>query len=416
MLTPEENALLTQVGPGTPCGALLRRYWQPVCYVGDLSAEAPTRAVTIMGEELVVFRLPDGSYGCMQAHCAHRGTSLRYGFVEDCGIRCAYHGWKYDATGQCIEQPFEPAGSTFKERIKLRAYPARALGGLVFVYMGPEPAPVLPPWDFLVWTHGRRMLERQPPLNCSWLQAEENTADVTHTYFLHGHMLYTRGKKDRATLRLYRPFEGYGFQPFEWGLLKTWKYGETELWPAVFEAGNMLLFPNILRFAYSMHWRVPLDDTHTHVFAMRFITGEPASPEELENPPIEDHPAQYLPDGSYDMSTIWAHDRMAWETQGPVMDRSNEHLGASDRGVVLYRQMLRQQIERVQEGLDPLGLLRDPREIIELPLDQYVDANAAPSAGAERTVFDYLNDEQEWFDVPRGAARAPGYMREEPGR
>ncbi len=107
---------------------------------------------------------------------------------------------------------------------------------------------------------------------------------------------------------------------------------------------------------------------------------------------------------------------MAWETQGPIMDRGNEHLGASDRGVVLYRQMLRQQIERVQQGLDPLGLIRDPREIVELPLDQYVDANAAPTAGTERTVFDYLNDEQEWFEVPQGAARAPGYMQEEPGR
>ncbi len=253
-----------------------------------------------------MFRLPEGGYGCVQAHCAHRGTSLRYGFVEDCGIRCAYHGWKYDATGQCIEQPFEPAGSTFKERIRLTAYPARALGGLVFIYMGPEPAPVLPRWDFLVWTHGRRQLERQPVLNCNWLQAQENTADVTHTYFLHGHALYTRGKTDRATLRLYRPFERYGFQPFEWGLLKAWQYGETEQWPAAFEAGNMLLFPNILRFAYSMHWRVPLDDTHTHIFALRFIAGEPASPEALENPPIEDHPGQYLPDGSYDLETIWA--------------------------------------------------------------------------------------------------------------
>src|SRR5262249_13964037 len=157
------NALLTQVGPGTPCGALLRRYWQPVCYVPELTAAQPTRADTILGEELVVVRLPDGSYGCVQAHCAHRGTSLRDGLVDDCRIRCAYHGGKCDARGQCVEQPFEPAGSTFKERIKLGAYAARALGGLVFVYLGPEPAPVLPPWDVLVWTDGHRLLRRQPP-------------------------------------------------------------------------------------------------------------------------------------------------------------------------------------------------------------------------------------------------------------
>jgi len=424
VLTPEENALLTRVGPDTPCGALLRRYWQPVCYVGELSATAPTKAVTILGEELVVFRLPESGYGCVQAHCAHRGTSLRYGFVGDCGIRCAYHGWKYAATGQCIEQPFEPAGSTFKERIRLTAYPARALGGLVFIYMGPEPAPVLPPWDVLVWTDGHRMLRRQPVLNCSWLQAQENSADITHTYFLHSHTLYTQGRRDRGTMRLYRPFERYGFQPFEWGQIKAWQYGPNDQWPAELAAGNPLIFPNMLRNignGHDMHWRVPVDDTHTLVFVVHFTPGEPAaSAEELENPPLEDHPDQYLPDGSHAMDTFWGQDRMAWETQGPVMDRGNEHLGASDRGVVLYRQMLRQQIERVQQGLEPLGVIRDPEcKLVELPMWIVADDNSAKGeefaaqAGLGKigqSMSAYFDDRQEWFDVPEGAARKPGAL------
>ncbi len=412
MLTPEENALLTQVGTGTPCGELLRRYWQPVCYVGELTAAEPRKAVTVMGEELVIFRLPDDSYACLEEHCAHRCTSLAYGFVERDGLRCPYHGWKYAPTGQCIEQPFEPAGSTFKDRIKLAAYPAQALGGLVFIYMGPAPAPLLPHWDFLVWTEGRRVLQRQEPLRCNWLQIQENTADVTHTYFLHGHALYQNGKRDRASLRLYRPFERFGFQPFERGLIKAWEYAETAQWPRALEVGNLLIFPNILRFGYTMHWRVPLDDTRTHVFAARFDPSPPARADAREV--IEDHPPQYRPDGRHSLETIWAQDRMAWETQGRIMDRAKEHLGASDRGIILFRQMLREQIERVQQGHDPLGVIRDPAEQrIELPLDQYVDAGAAPTATTERTMFSYLDERQEWFDVPEGAARTPAYTRGE---
>ncbi len=100
MLTQEENELPTRVGPGTRCGELLRRYWQPICYAGELSAARPTKRVKLLHEELVVFRLPSGEYGCLAEHCAHRGVSLAYGFVEDCGIRCAYHGWKFDVAGR----------------------------------------------------------------------------------------------------------------------------------------------------------------------------------------------------------------------------------------------------------------------------------------------------------------------------
>src|SRR5207247_280696 len=131
-------------------GALLRRYWQPVGYVGDLTAQKPIKRVKVMHEDLVVYRTPDGAYGCLGEHCAHRGASLAYGFVEDCGIRCAYHGWKYDLQGGCLEQPFEPAGSTYKERVKHPAYPVQTLAGILWVYMGPQPAPLLPRWDVLV--------------------------------------------------------------------------------------------------------------------------------------------------------------------------------------------------------------------------------------------------------------------------
>lgn len=402
MLSEQENDYLTRVGPGTPCGELLRRYWQPVCHAAELTPDDPARPVKILGEELVVFRLPDGTYGCMDEHCAHRRTSLAYGWVEKDGIRCPYHGWKYDCSGQCTEQPFEPAGSNFKQHVRLKAYPAQGLGGLVWVYMGPTPAPELPRWDLLVWTNGRRLWGRQPVLNCNWLQIVENSADVTHTYFLHGHMLYTTGDRSKPSMRLYRPFEGYGFQPNEWGMVKSWQYGQTELWPAAKEAGNMFVFPTMVRFATDMQWRVPADDTHTHVFAVTFQPGDEVPPEAREV--VEDAVSHYRPDGRYDKTTIWAQDRMAWETQGDVCDRTKEHLGVTDRGVIMYRQMLKEQIQRVQNGQDPVGVMREPQDIVELPLDQYVGGSGKMS------MWDYMDERYEWYEVPDGAARKPGEL------
>jgi 5,5'-dehydrodivanillate O-demethylase len=418
MLTQEENELLTRTGPGTPCGELLRRYWQPICYAAELSAEQPTKRVTMLHEELVVFRTPEGDYGCVAEHCSHRGASLAYGFVENCGIRCAYHGWKYGLDGACLEQPFEPAGSSYARRIRQPAYPVQRLGGVLFVYMGPQPAPLLPRWDILAWTDGQRRLTRQETLNCNWLQAMENSADITHTYFLHGRMMYERGFRGRSVDYYLRPFEQYGFQLFEWGLLKSWRFGAGDS-PLGAErgGGTPLVFPNLLfvlaRPWHTMHWRVPIDDTHTRILYAAFLRGGPsASPEELENPPIDDAEPQTGPDGEYLLDTFFSQDKMAWETQGPLFDRSREHLGASDRGIILYRKLLREQIESVQRGGEPMALVRDParNQCIELPAwvaeidTERVSAlvGAAPDLESMDAVFD---ERHEIFEVPFGAAR-----------
>src|SRR3954454_22766816 len=256
MLSKEENTRLTQVGPGTPGGELLRRYWQPIAIASELTPEQPKKRVTVLGEALVVFRDAQGNYGCVAEHCVHRGVSLYYGFVEDCGLRCAYHGWKYATEdGRCLEQPFEPTGSTYKDRVRQRAYPVQKLAGLLFVYMGPAPAPLLPRWDVVAREDGGREIETQPPLNCNWLQAQENTADTVHTYYLHGHMLRQMGRNDGAYF--YRPILGYDWGHCEWGITKTCHYGgehpEIEIRPP-------LIFPNILRIPQGreecMHWRV----------------------------------------------------------------------------------------------------------------------------------------------------------------
>src|SRR5262249_25276970 len=147
MLTREENEHLTQVSRGTPCGELLRRYWHPVAAAAELTEEKPIRGVKILGEELVVYRDKKGNFGLVGEHCPHRSASLAYGRVDEEGIRCPYHGWKFDCTGRCLEQPAEPAGSTLKGRIKTVAYPVQCLGRAHFAHLRPRPPPPLPPLD-----------------------------------------------------------------------------------------------------------------------------------------------------------------------------------------------------------------------------------------------------------------------------
>ena len=146
MLTREENELLTRVGPGTPMGDLLRRYWHPIAPAAELD-ERPTKEIRLLGEDLVLFRDRRGRDGLIERHCAHRRANLAYGIPEDEGLRCMYHGWRYDATGQCVEQPFEetvrPDGQ-FKQKVKLKGYPVRSAHGLMWAYLGGEPAPLLP--------------------------------------------------------------------------------------------------------------------------------------------------------------------------------------------------------------------------------------------------------------------------------
>lgn len=184
MLT-SENELLTRIGPGTPAGALLRRYWQPVAPTREITNENPVKFVRILGEDLVLFRDKSGRVGLLADHCSHRGASLLYGRVEERGIACAYHGWLYDTEGSCLETPAEPAGSNLHRTIKHLAYPVQKLIGLYWAYMGPPPAPVIPRYDVWVREDGRRRIYVQPQLDCNWLPAMENSVDPTHLLILH---------------------------------------------------------------------------------------------------------------------------------------------------------------------------------------------------------------------------------------
>jgi 5,5'-dehydrodivanillate O-demethylase len=370
MLTHEENQYLTQVSRGTPCGELLRRYWHPVAAAAELSDEKPIRAVKILNEELVVYRNRRGEYGLVGEHCPHRSASLAYGRVEQEGIRCPYHGWKFDQTGRCLEQPAEPPESTFKDRIKHIAYPVQYLGGLLYAYLGPAPAPLLPRWDVLVWEHGRRWIVKESIIDCNWLQPMENSVDPSHLYWLHG-------DTERFVPSVKTYAERHEFTRFEYGIRKRRTTLPLATGGDAAVDDHPLLFPTVLRHVapfnegsghrHNLQIRVPVDDHHTQVFRVNFL------PTESEKSPADAPvPMRFvqLKTGprEYKMNMIPAQDSMAWETQGALTDRAREHLGVGDEGIIELRKLLREQIECVQQGRDPIGIIRDPpqNELIDL--------------------------------------------------
>lgn len=361
MMTPEDNIRITRVGPGTPGGEMLRRYWQPISAAGELSEEEPIKRVRVLGENLVLYRDLSGGYGLVAERCPHRHASLAYGTVDADGIRCPYHGWKFDACGKCLEQPAEPEGSKLKDEIQHTAYPVERLGGLLFAYLGPAPAPSIPRWDVLAWEHGKRWVQIHTLLNCSWLQAMENSVDPSHLYWLHG-------KSAHLAKMMPQYEEEHEFIQFDYGIMKrrTTPASEPGGKPQVDQ--HPLVFPNTLRHVlkdkkggkirHNLQFRMPVDDTHTQIYMVYF---EPA---EGEHSPADGiAPIEYFnlkgEDGSYIMDIVLCQDAMAWETQGPVLDRSQEILGVSDMGIVKYRRLLMDQIKIVEDGGTPLGVVPD---------------------------------------------------------
>jgi 5,5'-dehydrodivanillate O-demethylase len=173
MLGKSKNQLLTQTGKGTPMGETLRRYWHPIAAADQLTRD-PVRPVRIMGEDLVLYRDLRGVYGLVDKHCPHRRADLSYGFVEECGLRCNYHGWQFDESGACVSQPYEDVArpeARFREKVKITAYPVEEKGGLLWAYLGPLPAPQCPDWEAFHWPNGfRQIVFSHVP--CNWVQAQ----------------------------------------------------------------------------------------------------------------------------------------------------------------------------------------------------------------------------------------------------
>ena len=361
MLTREENELLTRIGPRTPAGELLRRYWHPVAVINELSEETPTRFVRILGEDLVLFRDKRGRLGLLEDRCAHRGASLLYGRVEERGIACPYHGWLFDTEGNCLETPAEPGESKFHLTVKHKAYPVQKFIGLYWTYLGPRPAPVIPKYDLWVRKDGKRRIIVQPQLDCNWFQAMENSVDPSHLQVLHQTLIAGKRPIANTTRGLTDDVAQFDFYEFAHGIMKkrVYKNGLVDEHP--------LIFPNILRQSNATQIRIPMDDSHTKIFFVRFDPTEDGSAvEEEETLPVEyvkpykNPPDAIHPFTHFRMDEVQAQDHMAWETQGPISDRTCERLATADRGIVMLRQMMRREIDKVQRGLDPLGVIRDP--------------------------------------------------------
>ena len=274
MLTAEQNARLTEVGPGTPMGELMRRYWQPIAAEMELE-ENPTKEVRLLGEDLVLYKDRSGQYGLIDRFCAHRRVNLAYGIPEERGLRCMYHGWRYDETGQCIEQPFEETvrpEARFKDKIKMKGYPAEALGGMIFAYMGPAPAPLLPRWDAMVWDNVVRDITLAI-LPSNWLQCVENSLDPVHTEWIHSYLTeYLRERKGQV-LTAFPPSETaqhkkIGFDVYRWGVIKRRLVGNDTEESDDWSRGHPLIFPNLLCVGARevnrvLQYRVPIDDYNT---------------------------------------------------------------------------------------------------------------------------------------------------------
>jgi 5,5'-dehydrodivanillate O-demethylase oxygenase subunit len=359
VITKEMNDRLTQVGPGTPMGNLLRRYWHPVGTVDDLDRD-PVRPVRLLGEDLVLFRDAAGTLGLVGNRCAHRGIALAYGIPQENGLRCAYHGWTYNAQGQVVDMPFEPACLP----LKITSYTVQELGGLVFAYPGPAPAPLLPRWDLLVREDLDKVVD-VTPLPCNWLQCVDNALDPVHFEHLHGvfgnYVLKKLGRPPGMVPARHVKIE---FDVFEYGIAKRRLLeGECEENNDDWEVGHPILFPHILAVGAqrrpTLQIRVPVDDAHTIQFAYRTVERAPgAEPQPFKTV----YTSLFDADGRPQADNIPNQDMLAWVEQGPIADRPAHHQASSDKGIMLFYNLLLDQIARVERGEDPLGVIRDPAQ------------------------------------------------------
>jgi 5,5'-dehydrodivanillate O-demethylase len=351
---------------------MLRHYWWPVAFSEDVKTKGVPVKVTLLAEDFALFRDGGGQLGLVALHCSHRGTSLEFGRVEDNGIRCCYHGWLYDVRGNCLEQPAEPDDSTFKGRIKHPAYHARDAGGLVFAHIGPEPAPLLPNYDLLVRDDGCRVVGGGEEF-CNWLQRAENSADGAHSVALHA-----AGYPDMAMKR-----PTIKWEPTRFGIKETtWIEGVSK--PRI----THFVFPSHVRHSAArideqprqvIRFRVPKDDYTTNTYYIDFYphkNGEPTQPVPLRVKGFRKSvPGVYdrVQDGWWNLPNR-EQDRVAQESQGVIADRTREHLATSDQGILMLRQMIRDSIDAVRQGKDPIGVIREPKDNEPITFDSSRDA------------------------------------------
>lgn len=380
MLSREENTLLTRTGPGTPTGELMRRYWIPALLSEEIpSPDCPPVQVRILGEELVGFRDTEGRIGLLGEHCSHRGTSLFHGRNEECGLRCIYHGWKYDVEGNVVDTPAEPSGSDFKQKLRHTAYPCREAAGVVFAYLGPkEKMPLFPNYEWTTVPQSHTYVTKCLQ-DCNYLQGLEGECDSSHLSYLH------RAFKPVGTQRLY--FEDiaprYETEETDFGMRMV----------AIRKAGADGQYVRVSSFVmpvagcipaggrtgelggYEIHFYVPADDTHSWRYDLGFKRSRQVREEEVHRRKqigpdyqrIRNASNHYLQDRKMQRTENFTgiedylnHDSCATESMGAIYDRTREHLGVSDKAVIALRRFLLKAVRGLQEGKEPPHIVRDP--------------------------------------------------------
>ena len=389
MLAREENELITHIDPGTPMGNTMRRYWMPALLAWELpEADCPPVRVKLLGEDLVAFRDTQGRIGLLEEYCPHRRVSLFFGRNEECGLRCVYHGWKFDVDGHCVDMMNEPEELHFKNKVRTNAYPTVEVGGIIWTYMGPpelQPPPPKFAWTQVPETHRHVSKVIQ---ECNWLQGLEGGIDTSHAPILH--RLITTNS-DRPGIKLTSPFvrgkaptlavdlTDYGYQ-----YAGIRPLGETEMHirayhfimpfhqirPSLTERGN----PSV-----AGHIWAPMDDHNTMVYNWEYsLTDEPMNEVDrlegrLGNGPLDvdqttfrskkNRENNYLLDRQVQKTEnftgidgVNTQDRAVQESMGHIVDRSKEHLGPADKAIIQARRLLLDAVKTVQEGGTPRGV------------------------------------------------------------
>lgn len=402
MISQQLNDTITRTGPGTEAGAVLRRYWQPAALSDELAGPRPVVPVTLLGERLVLFRDAQGALGLIGRHCPHRGADLCYGRLEDNGLRCPFHGWHFDRSGQCVEQPGEPEGSRMHEKIRTASYPVVEKNGIIFAYMGPGTPPPFPNYDCFRAPESH-VFAFKGLWECNWLQALEVGIDPVHASFLHRFLQdedpaegYGKQFRDKAAdteipmTRLLReyPRPEITVEDTDYGLrivaLRHLGDGRTHV-----RVTNQI-FPEAISIPMSREmiitqWHVPVDDETCYWYAMFTSFGAPVNKPLMREQRLKEH---RLPDYAplknkrngygYDPEEqaretytgmgldINVHDQWAVESPGPIFDRRQEHLGKSDIAIIRYRRMLRAAIAALAEGREadlPMAGGVDPKAV-----------------------------------------------------
>jgi phthalate 4,5-dioxygenase oxygenase subunit len=385
----QQAELLTRTGPGTPGGALLRRYWQPVAFAKDLPPGGPPHQIRILSEDLVLFRDDRGRPGLLGLKCAHRCADLSYGRLEDGGLRCVYHGWLYDVDGKCLEQPGEPGGGAHRDQIRQLSYPCVERGGAIWTYMGPGVAPLFPNYPALSapddYRYGGRWYSA-----CNYLQGNEGNIDPIHTSYLHRFDL----EQVDAYQRISNSVFGVDTAPrlsvenARFGIRLFTERSLPEPGRKILRVTNFVM-PNACaiggyetglgRGGCSMFWHVPIDDTHHWRYEFTFhskaklpvhlIVEQQGSERDENDMPYRNAANRYQQDRD-EMSHTFigmghnfpSHDLFVTESQGAIHDHGAEHLVISDLGISRARRQLAAAIRDVQDGKDPPGVLRDPAD------------------------------------------------------